>query len=138
MPLSPDDPTDPAGASRAAAEAAGTERIVYCNCTYAKVLDPERKAQVLRALCDSGRSFEAVADLCELSARRDPSLQRLCAGGPVQIAACFPRAVQWLFHAAGTPLPDDGRVQVRNMREESAEDVIAALLGREADTEGAS
>lgn len=124
----PADPSDPAADGREADPATGAERIVYCNCTYAKVLDPERKAEVLRALCDSGRSFEAVADLCEMSARRDPSLSRLCAGGPVKIAACFPRAVQWLFHAAGSPLPEDGRVKVLNMREDSAETVIQDLL----------
>ena len=51
--------------------------ILYCNCTYAQVIDPAVKAAVLRRLCDSGRSFEAVADLCEMSARKDPALQRL-------------------------------------------------------------
>ncbi|MBI5768328.1 MAG: hypothetical protein HZA93_11080 [Verrucomicrobia bacterium] len=90
--------------------------ILYCNCTYAQVLDPAAKAAVLRALCDSGQSFEAVADLCEMSARKDPALQRLTAGGDVKIVACHPRAVKWLFAAAGAPL-DPARTEVVNLRD---------------------
>ncbi len=105
-----------------------TPRIVYCNCTYAKVVPPEVKGEVLRRLCASGAEFEAVADLCDLSARNDPALKRLAGGGPVKIAACFPRAVKWLFHAAQAPLPKEG-VEILNMRERSADDVSRALLG---------
>lgn len=93
--------------------------ILYCNCTYAQVIDPAVKAAVLRQLCDSGRSFEAVADLCEMSARKDPALKRLAAGGEVKIAACYPRAVKWLFASAGAPL-DAAQTEVLNMREQTA------------------
>ena len=68
-------------------------RILFCNCTYAQVVPKEVKETVLKKLCDSGIAFDAVADLCEMSARRDPSLRRLAEGGPVKIAACYPRAV---------------------------------------------
>jgi hypothetical protein len=99
---------------------------LYCNCTYAQIIDPVAKAAVLRALSDSGRSFEAVADLCEMSARKDPALQRLAAGGDVKIAACYPRAVKWLFAAAGAPL-DPARTEVLNMRDTPASAVIERL-----------
>src|ERR1051326_3459957 len=56
-------------------------RILYCNCTYAQVVPPEVKEAVLRKLCESGVAFDAVADLCELSGRQDPSLKRLADGG---------------------------------------------------------
>ena len=56
-------------------------RILYCHCQYAQVVPKEVKDAVLRKLCDSGVAFEAVADLCEMSARRDPALQRLAAEG---------------------------------------------------------
>ena len=102
-------------------------RILYCHCAYANVVPKDVKNEVLRRLADSGRPFDAVADLCEMSARSDPALKRLAEAGPVRIAACFPRAVQWLFHAAGTALPDEG-VEVLNMRQQSAEDVTEALL----------
>jgi hypothetical protein len=97
-------------------------RVLFCNCTYAKVVPPEVKREVLRRLCESGVPFDAVPDLCDMSARKDPALRRIAEGGPVKIAACYPRAVRWLFHAAGTPLPREG-VEVLNMRVESAEDV---------------
>ena len=102
-------------------------RILYCNCSYAKVVPPEVKAEVLRKLCESGVAFDAVADLCDMSARKDPALKRLVESGDVQIAACYPRAVKWLFHAAGAPLPKEG-VEVLNMRESPAADVIQRLL----------
>lgn len=101
--------------------------ILFCNCTYAQVIDPAVKAAVLRQLCDSGQSFEAVADLCEMSARKDPALQRLAAGGGVKIAACYPRAVKWLFASAGAPL-DATQTEVLNMREQAAAPVVARLL----------
>lgn len=106
---------------------ASAPSIVYCHCQYAQVVPPEVKSAVLRQLCDSGLPFEAVPDLCELSARRDPSLRRLTSAGPVKIAACFPRAVKWLFAAANAPLPLDA-AEVLNMRAQSAADVTAALL----------
>src|SRR6266487_1950377 len=101
-------------------------RILYCNCTYAQVVPKEVKEAVLQKLCESGVAFDAVADLCEMSARRDPALQRLASGGPVKIAACYPRAVKWLFAAANAPLPKDG-AEILNMRVQPAEDVTAAL-----------
>ncbi len=104
-------------------------RILYCNCTYAKVVPPEVKREVLRRLGDSGVAFDAVPDLCEMSARRDPALSRIAESGCVKIAACYPRAVKWLFHAAGSPLPDEG-VDVLNMREQDAGEVVAGLLGK--------
>lgn len=103
--------------------------ILYCHCQYAQVVPPAVKAAVLKALCDSNLPFEAVPDLCELSARRDPSLKRLAAG-PVKIAACFPRAVKWLFAAANAPLPL-GATEVLNMRSQPAEEVVAALQSPE-------
>ena len=101
-------------------------RIVFCNCTYAKVVPREVKAEVLSRLCDSGVAFDAVADLCEMSAKDDPALKRI-ASGTVTIAACYPRAVRWLFHAAGAPLPEEG-VEILNMREEPAEAVASKLI----------
>ena len=107
-----------------------TPRILYCHCTYAQVVPKEVKEAVLRKLCESGVAFEAVADLCEMSARKDPALQRLADGGAVKIAACFPRAVKWLFHQAGTPLPVDS-TEVLNMRVQSAEEINAAIFNSE-------
>src|SRR5271154_6126017 len=101
--------------------------ILYCHCQYAQVVPKEVKEAVLKKLCDSGVAFEAVADLCEMAARRDPALQRLAGAGAVKIAACFPRAVKWLFHQANAPLVLDS-TEVLNMRARTADDVSTALL----------
>ena len=102
-------------------------KILYCRCAYAQVVPREVKDRVLDTLTASGASFEAVPDLCEMSARRDPRLQELAGCSGLKIAACYPRAVKWLFAAAGAPLPAEG-VDVRNMRVETADEVSAALL----------
>ena len=100
--------------------------LVYCHCQYAQVLPDDVKRAALKHLSDSGEPFEAVPDLCELSARRDPALTRIAAAGPVKIAACFPRAVKWLFHSAGAPLSVEN-TEIVNLRTLSAEQVGAAL-----------
>lgn len=100
--------------------------IVYCHCAYAKVVPADVKQEVLRQLVRSGVAFEAVADLCELSARKDPCMGRLAASEGLRIAACYPRAVRCLFDAAGASLPEGA--EVVNMRECSAEEASQRLL----------
>ena len=81
-------------------------------------------AEVLERLGASGREFDAVPDLCEMSARKDPALAEWAAEPGLRIVACYPRAVRWLFHAAGHALPEDATVL--NMRTDEPE----AILGR--------
>lgn len=102
-------------------------RLLYCHCQYAQVVPRDVKESVLKSLCESGVAFEAVADLCEMAARRDPALQRLAASGAVKIAACFPRAVKGLFHQANADLSLE-HTEVLNMRVQTADDVVKALL----------
>jgi hypothetical protein len=102
-------------------------RILYCHCAYSQVVPKAVKEEVLQRLSDSGVAFDAVADLCEMSARGDSELIQLAQGENVKIAACYPRAVRWLFSAAGAPLGEG--VEVLNMRVDSAETVSDALLG---------
>ena len=98
---------------------------VYCHCAHAQVVPTDTKRAVLEALAASGQKFEAVGDLCEMSARKDPALARLVAQPGLRIVACHRRAVHWLMHAAGTTLPD--QVPVLNMREQKPADIITAL-----------
>jgi hypothetical protein len=105
-------------------------RIVYCHCAYAQVVPQDVKQHVLRELTDRDVSFEAVADLCEMAARRDPALARLANGGPIRLAACYPRAVKWLFVSAGSPLPEQG-IEIVNMRTATADEAAAAMLREE-------
>lgn len=101
-------------------------RILYCRCAYAQVVPPETKDAVLRHLGEKDTAFDSVADLCEMSARRDPRLAALAADGPLKIAACHRRAVQWLFHAAEAPLVE-ASVEVVNMRTLTAAQACARL-----------
>ena len=105
---------------------AASPRILFCYCAYAKVVPQDVKDAVLRKLSESGMAFDAVPDLCEMSAAGDPTLPSLAGQGPLRIAACYPRAVKWLFHAAGSPLPTDG-VTIANMRSATAEEVLVQL-----------
>jgi len=103
-----------------------TPGILFCNCTFADVIAPEVKREVLRHLCESNRPFHAVSDLCGLAARKDPVLKKMADAGDITLVACHPRAVKWLFHAGGAPLPDAGAV-ILDMREATAAAVIQAL-----------
>src|SRR2546428_1394776 len=101
-------------------------RIVYCHCAYAQVVPANVKQDVLRRLTESGTSFDAVADLCEMAARRDPWLESVACQGATQIVACYPRAVKWLFSSAGAPLSEQG-IPILNIPAQSAESISAAL-----------
>jgi hypothetical protein len=103
-------------------------RIIYCHCAYAQVVPKAVKEQVLSDLLEAGIAFDAVADLCEMSAKRDPMLKQLATAGDVKIAACYPRAVKWLFKAAEAPL-EESCANILNMRTETAEEVSFAILG---------
>ena len=102
-------------------------RVLYCHCAYANVVPKATKEAVLQGLTESGIPFDAVPDLCELSAKRDPCLKELAGDGNVKIVACYPRAVKWLFSAAGAKLPEEG-VEVVNMRTETPADVLKKII----------
>lgn len=102
-----------------------TQRILYCHCAYAQVVPQETKGAVLEGLSASSVSFEAVPDLCEMSARRDPALSQIASNDSVTIVACYPRAVRWLFNAAGTPLPEGARIL--NMRVTDAPAILSEI-----------
>jgi len=116
-----------------ASATATAPNLVYCPCLYARVVPRQVKDGVPEALARSGVDFDAVPDLCEMSARKDPRLAEIAAAGDVTIAACYPRAVRWLFSSAGAPL-DKERVAILNMREETAETVTDAMLNRKTES----
>jgi NAD-dependent dihydropyrimidine dehydrogenase PreA subunit len=99
--------------------------ILYCHCAHADVIGAETRRRILEALAQSGAACEAVADLCELAARRDPLLKRIAGAEPLHIIACWPRTIRWLFAYAGATLPAD--TKIHNMRKETAEAILAHL-----------
>jgi Pyruvate/2-oxoacid:ferredoxin oxidoreductase delta subunit len=98
-------------------------RIVYCDCACWAALPADTKQAVRAGL--TGFEVEAVADLCELAARKDPALKRWAETPGLQIIACHPRAIRWLFAYAGAPLPADA--VIHNMRLQGAEAILAGL-----------
>ena len=102
-------------------------RILFCRCAFAQVVPRDVKEEVLQQLVAAEIPFDAAADLCEMSARKDPALRQLAGQGELRIAACYPRAVKWLFSAAGAPLPTD-RVQILNMRTQTAAEITTQLF----------
>ena len=107
-----------------------SSRVLYCHCAFAQAVPRPVKQDVLRALTDRGDDFDAVADLCEMSARKDPALKEFAACQQLTLVACYPRALRWMFSAAGAPL-DESKVRVLNMRAATAEQIVAALDGAE-------
>jgi hypothetical protein len=101
-------------------------RLLYCRCAYAQVVPQDVKDAVLQHLSAGDAAFDSVADLCEMSARRDPRLASIAASGPLKIAACHRRAVKWLFHAAESPL-EEASTEIVNMRTLTAVDACARL-----------
>jgi hypothetical protein len=105
-----------------------SQRVLYCHCAYARVVPEAVKQEVLAGLAASNLEFEAVPDMCEMSARRDARLAEWVeSGDTLQIAACYPRAIKWLFSAAGVELPEE-RVKIWNMRELPANDIVTSIL----------
>ncbi len=110
---------------------------IYCNCSYYDFIPDQTREAVLEAMAGSGLEFEAVSDLCSLCANRDPVLQRWAEAEKIQIVACFPRAIRWLFNAGKAQLPAQD-VTFFNMGIQSPQEIITGLLqGRTQENEAA-
>jgi len=108
--------------------AATAQKIVFCNCAHTRILPTRVKEKVRDRLLEAGVPFDDVEDLCRMAAEKDPALAEMTGGETLEIAACYPRAVKWLFHAAGHDL-DEERIAIHNMREQEADEICEALLG---------
>jgi len=109
------------------AETAKQPRVVLCGCVYYDLIPRASREQILAALQQDGVALEVVPDLCGLAANREPRLKTWADEAPLTIVACFPRAVRWLFRAAGAPLLD-GQVRLLNMRTQPPEEIIRELM----------
>lgn len=100
--------------------------ILFCKCEYFDVIDDAVKRAVLDALDSRGVSYTSVDDLCRLAAVNDPVLEKWAGRDGLKIVACFPRAVKVLFSRTGLALDDS--VEVYNMRQKSAGEIISGIL----------
>ncbi|WP_372365268.1 hypothetical protein [Candidatus Uabimicrobium sp. HlEnr_7] len=101
------------------------KKILYCHCAYSRAVPKETKMEVLRKLSDCGANFEAVPDICKLSAEKSPLLKKFAAEENLQIIACYPRAVKWLFTSADASL---GEQKICNMRAQQAQEIIDQVM----------
>ncbi|BBM86086.1 hypothetical protein [Candidatus Uabimicrobium amorphum] len=100
-------------------------KILYCHCAYSRAVPKEVKMEVLRKLSDSGVNFEAVPDICKLSAEKSPVLKDFAQQEDLHIIACYPRAVKWLFKSAQAPLQQQ---KIANMRAQQAQEIIDQVM----------
>jgi NAD-dependent dihydropyrimidine dehydrogenase PreA subunit len=102
-------------------------QVLFCGCAHYEIIPRQTREEISAALSRAGLVVEAVSDLCGLAACRDPRLQEWTQSPSLAVVACFPRAVRWLFHAAGVPSLD-GRVRFFNMRTQTPEEIIQELM----------
>lgn len=96
---------------------------MICRCEFAGLI-PRSKLEEVRASLNAAKiPFTEVPDLCAMAAAKDPRLQ-LFAKNSTRIVACYPRAVQALFHFAGATLD---HTRVLNLRAGSAEQILSFL-----------
>ncbi len=109
--------------------------ILYCRCSFADALPKAVKDEVLRGLVGRGVQFQAVTDLCALSAAKDPRLARMFGEGRGVIIACHERAVRWLLEYAGVSCGDG--IKLLNMRARPAAEILQGVENSPAQTPSA-
>jgi len=100
--------------------------VLFCNCAHSEVIPKDRKRRILEELEAAAVNLVAVSDLCGLAAERAALLADLSKRPALKIVACHPRAVRWLFHRGGAPLPATG-AEILDMRARSADDILSSL-----------
>ena len=105
-------------------------RVMVCQCARARVLPQATVQATLRRLEAAGIPCLEVDDLCAWSARKEPLLQRFAGERAGVVLACQPRAVRWLFAAAGAPLALE-RMQLVHLGEPAADELLKALRPEE-------
>jgi NAD-dependent dihydropyrimidine dehydrogenase PreA subunit len=102
------------------------QQFILCQCAHRALYPAGATDRVANALAAAGIRLTLVEDLCGCAADKAPVLKDLSAGDPPAIIACYPRAVQWLLHAAGTA--STGKpVRLFNLRTRSAEAILKEL-----------
>ncbi|MBD3268287.1 hypothetical protein GF373_16600 [bacterium] len=101
------------------------EKILVCQCANDDTMPQSVKQSVLKALNCANREWKTAEDLCGLAAQNDPLFFEYTQENPAYIVACAPRAVKWLFHAAGAELSSN--TAILNMKEMDADAILQAL-----------
>ena len=100
--------------------------VLVCQCARARVLPQATVQATQRRLRTAGIPCLEVDDLCAWSARKDPRLRRFANERASVVLACQPRAVRWLFAAAGVPLALE-RTQLVHLEDPAADELLKTM-----------
>lgn len=109
--------------------------ILYCQCAGNEVLNSKDREKISDFLTEAGLEFIEVADFCEQVAARSPLVAELKKVPSLTVVACYPRALKWLFSAAGIDI-ENKKITYFNLREQNAETVIKELKKQDHQTKG--
>lgn len=104
--------------------------VIFCQCVYSEGLFSDVKQAVLEGLNQAGVVFEAVPDLCKLSANKALCLKNWTKHNKLTVIGCFPRTIKWLFHAGDAAFSPDFELTCLNMHTQSPEAIVQAVLGQ--------
>ena len=93
--------------------------MTICSCSSRTFINKDEVVKVAVSAQKAGMKVKLVSDLCELCENKSDEVHKIVR---TTIVACHPRAVKSLMAFAGE---DD--VQSRNLRSQSAEDVLRSL-----------
>lgn len=100
--------------------------ILFCHCVHHHTLPEAMRRAVREAVAARGIPIVDVPDLCGVCADGAAALKEtLSQAERVAVAACHPRALRWLLHAAGCALPPD--TQFLNLRTASTPELLAQV-----------
>lgn len=100
--------------------------ILYCKCERNDQTSFSSSDQISEFLAVSGLEYVEVADFCEHVASSSSLIEELEKKSSLTVIACFPRALEWLFYAAGIGI-EDKNVTYFNLREQDADTIIGEL-----------
>lgn len=99
--------------------------ILFCKCVGTDIIQDEERNLISGFLANSGLEYIEVSDFCDQATIAPDWLEKLKSCSYLAVIACYPRALNWLFHVAG--IPKKVNIKYFNLREHKAAAIIAEL-----------
>jgi len=100
--------------------------ILFCKCESSDLVSVNARIKISYFLEKSCLEYIEVTDFCNKIALSESWIKTLAASSTLSVIACYPRAVEWLFHAAGVSIKEKN-ITYFNMREQKADDIISEI-----------
>ena len=101
-----------------------TKKILYCQCTYSKLIPKETDQEIISTLSNTDAQIFLIPDLCKLCAQKDSFLSCLEQEEFI-ILACHPRAVRSLLMQSSISLHQ--KTAIFNMRGKNAQEILQQM-----------